>query len=110
MWLHWDPKTVAQRGANALTRFRMDFLLLLPENRRIVVEVDGQQHYAEDGGHASPTKYGEMMAADRDLRLAGYEVFRFGGAELGAKDAPSTVAAFFCALFKRYGVTARRTF
>jgi hypothetical protein len=24
VWLHWDPKTVRERGAQALTRFRMD--------------------------------------------------------------------------------------
>lgn len=30
VWLHWDPKTVRERGPQALLRFRMDFLLLLP--------------------------------------------------------------------------------
>ena len=30
VWLHWDPKTVRERGADALIRFRMDFLMLLP--------------------------------------------------------------------------------
>ena len=47
VWLHWDPKTVAERGPNALLRFRMDFLLLLPAGARIVVEVDGKYHYAD---------------------------------------------------------------
>ncbi len=27
VWLHWDPKTVKERGPQALLRFRMDFLL-----------------------------------------------------------------------------------
>ena len=30
VWLHWDPQTVSERGREALLRFRMDFLLLLP--------------------------------------------------------------------------------
>jgi len=47
VWLHWDPKTVAERGPNALLRFRMDFLLLLPAGARIVVEVDGKYHHAD---------------------------------------------------------------
>ena len=71
-WLHWDPKTVAERGPNALLRFRMDFLLLLPAGARIVVEVDGRHHYADQSGHADPARYGAMASADRDLRLAGY--------------------------------------
>ena len=57
VWLHWDPKTVAERGANALLRFRMDFLLLLPAGVRIVVEVDGKHHYADHSGYADPSRY-----------------------------------------------------
>lgn len=34
VWLHWDPRTVKERGPDALLRFRMDFLLLLPKKRR----------------------------------------------------------------------------
>jgi hypothetical protein len=30
VWLHWDPKTVRARGADALLHLRMDFLLLVP--------------------------------------------------------------------------------
>lgn len=104
VWLHWDPKTIFERGANALSRFRMDFLLLLPANVRVVVEVDGKQHYADADGQASPTEYARMVAADRDLKLARYEVYRFGAAELFG-DACQLVKPFFEALFKRYGVT-----
>lgn len=49
VWLHWDPKTVQMRGRDALLRFRMDFLLLLPRGQRVVLEVDGIQHYASNG-------------------------------------------------------------
>jgi very-short-patch-repair endonuclease len=105
VWLHWDPKTVKERGPDALLRFRMDFLLLLPRGGRIVIEVDGAQHFADADGRASPVKYGATMAADRELRLVGYEVFRFGAAELDATDGASRrVKDFLEALFRRHGV------
>ncbi len=59
----------------------MDFLVLLAARRRVVIEVDGAEHYSEHN-RPSPRRYAEMVRADRDLRLAGYEVYRFGGAEL----------------------------
>jgi hypothetical protein len=86
-----------------------DFLLLLPHGRRVVIEVDGKQHFTDDHGRASPAKYAEMMAADRDLRLVGYEVYRFGAAELqGGEEAKTAVKNFFEALFKKYGIPTRR--
>ncbi|MFB4317582.1 hypothetical protein [Actinomadura sp. 21ATH] len=79
--------------------------MLMPNGIRVVVEVDGQHHYGVlDTDHprgrryiASSPKYSEMVAEDRSLRLAGYEVYRFGGHELLAdKPAASVmVAAFF---------------
>lgn len=51
----------------------MDFLLLFSDRQRVVIEVDGKQHYA-DGDHPSPSRYSAMVAEDRRLRLAGYEV------------------------------------
>ncbi|GAB3557817.1 hypothetical protein GCM10027405_03280 [Arthrobacter alkaliphilus] len=78
VYLHYDPYT---KGTGAtLTRQRMDFLLLLPNRRRIVIELDGVQHYALNG-HPRPDLYAAMVAEDRKLRLAGYEVYRFGGQE-----------------------------
>ncbi len=107
VWLHWDPKTVKMRGTNALTRSRMDFLLLFPYNVRVVVEIDGKQHFADDSGQASPQKYAETMAADRDLKLREYEVFHFGGLELQQDDdSQALVKDFFLRLFKRHGITA----
>jgi ubiquinone/menaquinone biosynthesis C-methylase UbiE len=57
-------------------------LLLLPHGTRVVLEVDGKQHYAAEDGQADTTRYASMVAADRELKLSRYEVFRFGGAEL----------------------------
>jgi very-short-patch-repair endonuclease len=102
VWLHWDPKTVRERGKDALLRFRMDFLMLLPNGTRIVIEVDGQQHYSDVGSKADPRKYAAMVASDRDLRLAGYDVYRFGAAELVSPSGSTVTAEFFERLFRAY--------
>ena len=104
VWLHWDPKTARERGVDALTRFRMDFLLLLSGAVRVVIEVDGMQHYAQPQGQADGYKYAAMVAADRELKLAGYEVYRFGTDELNRNGSRQIVQRFFAALFNRYGV------
>lgn len=86
VYLHYDPYTKRQRGDEQfLARQRMDFLLMLEHGVRIVIEVDGRHHYGttDEKGRwfASAQKYAEMAHEDRRLRLAGYEVYRFGGAE-----------------------------
>ena len=81
VWVHWDPRTVRQRGDTAFVTHRMDFLMLLPDQRRVVLEVDGQQHYAVEG-KSTPDAHARTMQGDRDLRLKGYEVYRFGASEL----------------------------
>lgn len=105
VWLHWDPCTVKERGRDALLRFRMDFLLLLPQGVRVVIEVDGKHHYADTAGTADSQRYAQMVKADRELKLAGYEVFRFGAAELQTRTDKADVKTFFESLFKRYGVS-----
>jgi hypothetical protein len=102
VWLHWDPKTVQERGKDALLRFRMDFLMLLPNGVRVVLEVDGKQHYAGADSKADPSKYAAMAAADRDLRLSGYDVYRFGATELIAPTGPTMVGEFFERLFRAH--------
>jgi hypothetical protein len=115
VYLHYDPLTARQRGdEKVLERQRMDFLLLLDGNIRVVIEVDGKQHYAE-GEKASPRLYAALVAEDRRLRLAGYELYRFGASEF--EDAilnddrytvgPLTrklVTDFFEKLFSRHGI------
>lgn len=98
VYLHFDPLTARERvGASPVARQRMDFLLLLSSRERIVIEVDGKQHYAE-GDTASPGRYGAMMSEDRELRLAGYEVFRFGGSELPDNGGDRAAKEFFARL------------
>jgi very-short-patch-repair endonuclease len=104
VWLHWDTRTVQERGPDALLRFRMDFLMLLPSNVRVVIEVDGKHHYADNNGIADTGRYAAMMAADRELRLAGYDVYHFGASELCGDIGRTVVTEFFERLFKLYRV------
>lgn len=94
VWVHWDPQTVQRRGDDAYSTQRMDFLMLLPNHRRVVLEVDGRQHYS-DKGQPSPTAYARTMQGDRDLRLSGYEVYRFGAREITGPSIDDTLRAFF---------------
>jgi hypothetical protein len=105
VYLHYDPYTGTRYlpGSAPLQRQRMDFLMLLPHRVRVVIECDGRQHYADDDGKASPRRYAAMMAEDRELRLKGYEVYRFGGAELIATAGlEKALGTFFDRLIERY--------
>ncbi len=108
VYLHYDP--YVRRDflftGGTLARQRMDFLLLMPGRRRVVIEVDGVQHYSDDAGRPSPKIYSEMTAEDRRLRLAGYELYRFGGYELAAERGGESIAAqFFDDLLKHHQVS-----
>jgi very-short-patch-repair endonuclease len=112
VYLHYDPYTIRKlKGIKRLSRQRMDFLLLLSSYQRIVIEVDGVQHYSEktviedkEKNLASPKLYSEMVQADREVRLRGYELYRFGGYELGEKNAEELVINFFTALFQKHRI------
>jgi very-short-patch-repair endonuclease len=105
VYLHYDPYTRLQRRApGSLRRQRMDFLLLMRGRCRLVLECDGKHHYADDDGLASPRRYAEMVAADRELNLAGYEVVRFGGAEFqDAEQSLPMLRSYFTRLFTAHG-------
>jgi hypothetical protein len=103
VYLHYDPRTKRASGGqpSVLIRERMDFLLLLPQGQRVVMEVDGKQHYAE-GDTASPRLYSEMVSEDRRLRLRHYDVYRFGGYELTSEGAADMLREFFSELLTEY--------
>ncbi len=102
VYLHYDPYTRRERAApGPLARQRMDFLLLLPSRQRVVIEVDGRQHYADNDGRANTARYAEMVREDRSLRLAGYDVYRFGGKELKNEQAGGQLVRQFIELLLR---------
>jgi very-short-patch-repair endonuclease len=108
VYLHYDQKTIRQlvqsQKDQRLIRQRMDFLLLFSNHTRIVLEVDGQQHYSVNG-KANPRLYAQMVAEDRRIRLQGYEIYRFGGAELqDEQQGRITVINFFNALFQQHSI------
>lgn len=115
VYLHYDPVPLRQlRARGDGRRFdvqRMDFLMLLPLGVRVVIELDGQQHYSTGTGLAakpSPEEYARTVRADRNLRLAGYEVYRFGGYELRDDVAATAlVDDFFTRLFVRHKVRSK---
>lgn len=104
VYLHYDPKTMIQlNGEKRLERQRMDFLMLLSNRDRVVIEIDGKHHYAEDE-RASPKLYSNMVAEDRRMKLAGYDLYRFGGYELTYGDANKMIEDFFRKLFEKYDI------
>lgn len=105
VYLHYDPYTIKllTDGNKRLPRQRMDFLLLFSNQGRVVIEIDGKHHYAIND-QASPRLYAEMVAEDRTLRFAGYEIYRFGGYELQRPEDAQVVIAFFNALFQRHSI------
>lgn len=104
VYLHYDPLTVRARAhGRVLPRQRMDFLILFSAEERVVIEIDGKHHYAAEDGTADPRRYADMVAPDRELRLGGYEVYRFGGHEFTLLGAEANLDRFFSDLFARHG-------
>lgn len=108
VYLHYDPYTIRQLRIMSkdknLERQRMDFLMLLPK-ARIVIEIDGKQHYSDDKKMASPSKYAEMVVEDRKLKLLGYEVYRFGGYEFCQPNIKTDIERFFLYLLNKYNIS-----
>lgn len=104
VYLHYDPAIVKTlRHRLPLPRQRMDFLLLLPGRQRIVLEVDGKHHFSEND-QPSIRIYADIVSADRELRLAGYEVYRFGANELVGNGAEARIGDFFEKLFRLHRI------
>lgn len=111
VYLYYDPQTLQQRGYKLFEHQKMDFLMIFSHRDRVVIEIDGKQHYA-NSNTASPQLYSAMVAAHREMSLLGYDVYRFGGYEFyGAKDNDEIKRAlienlkqFFRRLFEKYGI------
>ena len=111
VYVAYDP-VCAKDLPNGKTRIRqrIDFLMILPNLKRLIIEIDGKHHYAREDGRADTRRYAEMVRVDRDLRLRGYEVYRFGGAEFyndqntAEENSIAVVKDFFTALFKQHEI------
>lgn len=111
VYLYYDPQTLKQRGYKLFEHQKMDFLMIFSHKERVVIEIDGKQHYAE-GNTASPKLYADMMRAHREMSLFGYDVYRFGGYEFIGADSDENVKSqilknlksFFYNLFCKYGI------
>lgn len=111
VYCHYDPKSANMRNGQVYVHQRMDFLLLFPHGVRVIIEIDGKQHYSyydnpSNANIASPVKYAAMVRDDRDLKLYGYDVYRFGGQEFTVSDQNLThmLEDFFMKLFKKYNL------
>ena len=105
VYLHYDPRNRGERKQQVLNRQRMDFLMLLRNSKRIVIEIDGKHHYSDEKGYASPKLYAQMVAEDRRIKNIGYEVYRFGGAEfVDEKIRNDILNNFFKELFERHNI------
>ncbi len=102
VYLHYDPYTVNKHGIKYLLRQRMDFLMLFSNSKRVVIEIDGKQHYS-DGDISSPKLYSEMVRQDRELKFLNYDVYRIGGYEL-TYNTDKTILSFFNPLFDKYQI------
>lgn len=106
VYLHYDPYTAKHlKNIQRLPRQRMDFLILFSGYERIVIEIDGKHHYSDQAGKANSKKYSDMVQSDRQLRLLGYELYRFGGYELlKSENREKLVKDFFTSLFNKHKV------
>lgn len=104
VYIHYDPKTIKELDVigkeKRLVHQRMDFLMLI-NGHRIVIELDGKQHYSEDD-KPSPKKYADLVEYDRKMKLLGYDVYRFGGFEFTLKDFSKMIHGFFDMLILKY--------
>lgn len=111
VYISYDPLTAKNLPNNKTrVRQRVDFLLILPNLKRVLIEIDGKQHYSTNN-MVDVGKYAEMVAFDRELKLRGYEVFRFGGGEFynhnhsPVQNSHTIVENFFNKLFRLYEVS-----
>ncbi len=102
IYCHYDPKSAKMRNGQIYVHQRMDFLLLISNSRRAVIEIDGKQHYSVDD-KASPKLYSKMVEDDRKLKLYGYDIFRFGGFEfVNTSQIKKKIVQFIQDLYKYY--------
>ncbi|PGU00117.1 DUF559 domain-containing protein [Bacillus cereus] len=66
-------------------RYTMDFMVIPNNITKMIIEIDGKEHYSKLENKqyiADPSLYAAQVKEDRELKLKGYSVFRFGGFEV----------------------------
>lgn len=114
VYLYYDPLTQRERGYKLFEHQKMDFLMIFSHRDRVVIEIDGKQHYAVED-KAPPKLYSDMVKAHREMSLFGYDVYRFGGYEFFGADSDEVrkkavldnLKQFFIRLFRKYGIVPR---
>lgn len=115
VYLFYDSKVQKERTIKIFDHQCMDFLMLFSGSQRVVIELDGVQHYSDgtvqipDSPYpqpiASTAKYASMVSSQREMTLAGYEVYRFGGKEFqNQEQAKAMVQQFFLDLFGKHRI------
>ena len=115
VYLFYDSKVQKERTVKIFDHQCMDFLMLFSGSQRVVIELDGVQHYSDgtvqipDSPYpqpiASTAKYASMVSAQREMTLAGYEVYRFGGKEFqNQEQAKAMVQQFLLDLFSKHRI------
>ncbi|MER5639210.1 hypothetical protein ABT095_19895 [Kitasatospora sp. NPDC002227] len=100
VYLHDDPLTQKARdmkGGRVLDSQVRDFMMFLPGGRRVVLEIDGKEHYATQDGRVDASAYAKTARDSRRLTLHGYELYRFGGFEFAASEEPRKLLGKFFA-------------
>lgn len=107
-YVKYDNKTIKQRLGSKVTFQRMDFGLILPHNRKILIELDGKQHYSKQDINGNwvvdPEIYALERKLDRDMKFQGYEVIRVGNEELRQEGVDNVVKDLFEKMYTFYEV------
>ena len=81
VYLHYDPKCKKEREKYMLSDTiifqRMDFLILY-NNRRIIIEIDGSSHF-ETNNTVDLVKYTKQVEYDRTMKFLGYDSYNYEG-------------------------------
>lgn len=90
---------------------RMDFCLVLPNNKKVLIEIDGIQHIGEkdkDGKWiASEEKYAKQCKFDNEWVLKGNEIYRISNKifkDMKTEERAAFIENFFILLFKKHNI------
>lgn len=108
VYLHYDPKSRNERRhcaiSDTLIFQRMDFLILY-NNRRIIIEIDGESHFVTNN-HIDLEKYARQLEYDRTMRFLGYDVFRISNSDLTDDKYEKVLFDFFTNLYYYLGINS----